>query len=151
MFLEYRFYYCTIYYNQSSSLYLGLLVKIISSFPVRNFHVNISMFCRHIQHLFTSPMHLHLSHTFSHKETLGCRHLGHHSALRHSVGVEGGGEDDVPADGQRGLLHLAPQDGVSHDAGSLPHLLQHLVQALDAAHHRALLDVCQLGDLCERL
>lgn len=27
-----------------------------------------------------------------------------------SVGVEGGSEDDVPADGQGGLLHLAPQD-----------------------------------------
>ena len=73
------------------------------------------------------------------------------ACLRLSVGVEGGGEDDVPADGQGGLLHLAPQDGVSHDAGGLSHLLQHLVQALDAAHHRALLDVCQLGDLCKRL
>lgn len=68
-----------------------------------------------------------------------------------SVGVEGGGEDDVPADRQGGLLHFAPQDGVSYDAGGLTHLLQHLVQALDAAHHRALLDVGQLGDLCERL
>lgn len=68
-----------------------------------------------------------------------------------SVGVEGGGEDDVPADGQRGLLHLAPQDGVAHDARSLPHLLQHLVQPLDAAHHRPLLDVGQPGDLGERL
>lgn len=67
------------------------------------------------------------------------------------MGVQGGGEDDVPADGQRGLLHLAPQDGVSHDAGGLSHLLQHLVQALYAPHHRAFLDVCELGDLCERL
>lgn len=68
-----------------------------------------------------------------------------------SVGVQGGGEDDVPADGQGGLLHLAPQDGVSHDAGGLPHLLQHLVQALDAADHRALLDIRELGDLSEGL
>lgn len=68
-----------------------------------------------------------------------------------SVGVEGGGEDDVPADGQRGFLHLAPQDGVAHDARRLPHLLQHLVQSLDAAHHRPLLDVRQPGDLSERL
>lgn len=68
-----------------------------------------------------------------------------------SVGVKGGGEDDVPADGQRGLLHLAPQDGVSHDAGGLPNLLQHLVQALDAAHHCAFLDVGELGDLGKRL
>lgn len=67
------------------------------------------------------------------------------------MGVERGGEDDVPADGQRRLLHLAAQDRVSHDAGGLPHLLQHLVQALDAADHRALLDVRQLGDLGERL
>lgn len=67
------------------------------------------------------------------------------------MGVEGGGEDDVPADGQRGLLHLAPQDGVAHDARCLPHLLQHFVQALDAAHHRALLDVRQLGDLSKGL
>lgn len=73
------------------------------------------------------------------------------ASLHLSVGVEGGGEDDVPADGQGGLLHLAPQDGVSHDAGGLSHLLEHLVQALDAADHRALLDVCQHGDLCERL
>lgn len=82
-------------------------------------------------------------------ETLGCRRC---SLLHHlSVGVQGGGEDDVPADGQGGLLHLAPQDGVSHDAGGLSHLLQHLVQALDAAHHRAFLDVGELGDLCEGL
>lgn len=67
------------------------------------------------------------------------------------MGVEGGGEDDVPADGQRGLLHLAPQDGVAHDARRLPHLLQHFVQALDAAHHCALLDVRQLGDLSKGL
>lgn len=72
-------------------------------------------------------------------------------SVRLSVGVEGSGEDDVSTDGQGGLLHLAPQDGVSYDAGGLPHLLQHLVQTLDAAHHRALLDVCQLGDFCERL
>lgn len=68
-----------------------------------------------------------------------------------SVGVQGGSEDNVPADGQGGLLHLAPQDGVSHNAGGLPHLLQHLIQALDAADHRALLDVRELGDLCEGL
>lgn len=67
------------------------------------------------------------------------------------MGVEGGGEDDVPADGQGGSLHLAPQDGVSHDAGGLSHLLQHLVQALDAADHGSLLDVSEQGDLCERL
>ena len=99
---------------------------------------------RHTHHL----VHLHPSHT-SHIKT-------HPSSLSPpasllSVGVEGGGEDDVPADGQRGLLHLAAQDRVSHDAGGLSHLLQHLVQALDAAHHRALLDVCEQGDLCERL
>lgn len=80
---------------------------------------------------------------------LGCRCR---SLLPHfSVGVQGGGEDDVPADGQRGLLHLAPQDGVSHDAGGLSHLLQHLVQALYAPYHRAFLDVRELGDLCEGL
>lgn len=67
------------------------------------------------------------------------------------MSVEGRREDDVPADCQGGLLHLAPQDGVSHDAGGLSHLLQHLVQALDAAHHRALLDVGQQGDLGEGL
>lgn len=67
------------------------------------------------------------------------------------MGVQGGGEDDVPADGQRGFLHLAAQDGVSHDAGGLPHLLQHLVQALDAADHRALLHVCEHRNLSERL
>lgn len=94
---------------------------------------------------------LHLSHTFHTKKHFGCWRLSAPFALHLSVGVEGGGEDDVPAYGQRGLLHLAPQDGVSHDAGGLSHLLQHLVQALDAAHHRALLDVRQLGDLCERL
>jgi len=77
--------------------------------------------------------------------------LSHSPASASSVGVEGGREDDVPADGQGGLLHLAPQDGVSHDAGGLSHLLQHLIQALNAADHRALLDVCQLGDLSEGL
>lgn len=80
---------------------------------------------------------------------LGCRRRS--LPRRFSVGVQGGGEDDVPADGQRGLLHLAPQDGVSHDAGGLPHLLQHLVQALYAPDHRAFLDVRELGDLCEGL
>lgn len=104
------------------------------------------------------PPYISFSH-LSHKETLGCRHpgaLSHPSSssrpvFLYSVGVEGGGEDDVPADGQGGSLHLAPQDGVSHDASGLSHLLQHLVQALDAAHHRALLDVGEQGDLCEGL
>lgn len=71
--------------------------------------------------------------------------------LQPSVGVQGGCEDDVPADGQGGLLHFAPQHRVPHDARRLPHLLQDLVQALDAADHRALLDVRQQGDLCKRL
>lgn len=99
------------------------------------------------------PPYISFSH-LSHKETLGCGHLG---TLSHasssslpvfifSVGVEGGGEDDVPADGQGGPLHLAAQDGVSHDAGGLSHLLQHLIQALDAADHRALLDVGEQSD-----
>lgn len=96
---------------------------------------------------------------FTQRNAAGCRHLG---TLSHpsssslpvfifSVGVEGGGEDDVPADGQGGPLHLAPQDGVSHDAGGLSHLLQHLIQALDAADHRALLDIGEMGDFCEGL
>ena len=63
------------------------------------------------------------------------------------MGVEGGREDDVPADGEGGALHLAPQHRVANNAGGLPHLLQHLVQTLDAAHNRALLHVRQLGDL----
>lgn len=67
------------------------------------------------------------------------------------MGVEGGCEDDVPANGQGGPLHLAAQDGVAHDAGGLAHLLQHLIQALDAADHRALLDVGEKGDFGERL
>lgn len=104
------------------------------------------------------PPYISFSH-LSHKGTLGCRHLRMHShptsfslpVFIFSVGVEGGGEDDVPADGQGSPLHLAPQDGVSHDAGGLAHLLQHLIQALDAADHRALLDVCEQGDFCEWL
>lgn len=131
------------FHVHSHSLYFGLLVKIIPFFIVRNFHVNINMFYRHIQHISLPPPHVSAIFLtpFSQRNT----------RLLLSVGVEGGGEDDVPADGEGGLLHLAPQDGVSHDAGGLSHLLQHLVQALDAADHRALLDVCQLGDLCERL
>lgn len=101
-----------------------------------------------------SPTRVH-SHIFHRKTHLAAgtysRSLTFTSILPPSVGVEGSGEDDVPADGQRGLLHLAPQDGVSHDSGGLPHLLQHLIQTLDAANHRALLDVSQLGDLRERL
>ena len=68
-----------------------------------------------------------------------------------SVCVERCGEDDVPADGQGGFLHLAAQHGVSYDPGSLADLLQHLIQPLDAPHHRPLLDVGQLGDLRKRL
>lgn len=67
------------------------------------------------------------------------------------MGVERGGKDDVPPDGEGGLLHLAPEHRISHDAGGLAQLFQNLVQTLNATHHCALLDVRQLGDLCERL
>lgn len=100
--------------------------------------------------LLTSSAPAYIRTPFTPKKNIGCRRRSlppHHF----SVGVQRGGEDDVPADGQRGFLHLAPEDGVSHDAGGLSHLLQHLVQTLNAADHGAFLDVCELGDLCERL
>lgn len=116
------------------------------------------MFCRHIQlqtcedTLASTISSLYISIALT--PPAQRKHLASGTLLPSchlSVGVKGGGEDDVPADGQGSLLHLASQDGVSHDAGGLPHLLQHLVQALDAADHRALLDVRELGDLGEGL
>lgn len=124
--LEHRFYYCTIIYSRHPASILASSLKTIPSFSVRSFHVNIkASICRHEEHL---------------SRSVG-RSASSLPPPSPSVGVKGGGEDDVPADGQRGLFHLAPQDRVAHDARRLPHLLQHLVQPLDAAHHRPLLDV----------
>lgn len=113
-------------------------------FLARNAHI-ISMFRRHIQNVSVSlpPPYIHTQRNTWLQEPFTPSYL--------SVGVKGGGENDVPADGQRGLLHLAPQNGVPHNTRGLSHLLQHLIQALDASNHRALLDVCELGDLCKRL
>ncbi len=72
-------------------------------------------------------------------------------ALSLSVCVEWGGEHDVSAYGQWRSFHLAAQDGVAHNARSLSHFLQDLVQPLDAAYDRPLLHIRQLGNLRERL
>lgn len=63
--VSHSFYYCTINYNQSSASTLACWLK---SF----FHVNISIFCRHIQHLFTSPAYIstYIPRTFLTKQHL---------------------------------------------------------------------------------
>lgn len=75
MFLEYRFYYCTIIYSQNSCFFppaqsVGLMVKIV-------IECHVNMFCRHIQPLFTSPS-THTSPSSSHPSARppslsGCR------------------------------------------------------------------------------
>lgn len=61
------------------------------------------------------------------------------------------GELTIALDERLRLLHLLEQLGVTNDTRGIAHFAARLVQTRDDAHDRALGNICQVGNVAERL